>query len=101
MSDICYNYSFVARYLFVEKGTNGGCDHLYSMYECRRELGKMHNYKQAAELALMCAYNARSSTDREVTAELWRMAKEYQAEAAKLDGTEHVNLGEPPRSLGD
>jgi hypothetical protein len=61
----------------------------------------MHNNKQAAELAVMCAYNARSSTSRHVAAELWRMAEEYQAEAAKLDGTERVDIGEPPRSLRD
>jgi hypothetical protein len=28
------------------------------MYEVRREVQKMENYKQAAELAIMCAYNA-------------------------------------------
>ena len=61
----------------------------------------MHNQKQAAELAISCAYNARSSTSRDVAAELWRMAKEYQAEAAKLDDTQGVDIGEPPRSLRD
>jgi hypothetical protein len=61
----------------------------------------MHNHKKAAELAVMCAHNARSSTSRDVADELWRMAKEYQAEAAKLDGTERVDIGEQPSSLRD
>jgi hypothetical protein len=70
------------------------------MYEVRREVQKMENYKQAAELAIMCAYNARSSMSRPVAAELWRMAKEYQEKAARLD-CKQIDIGEPPRSLRD
>jgi hypothetical protein len=61
----------------------------------------MENYKQAAELAIMCAYNARSSMSRPVAAELWRMAKEYQAKAAKFNCKRRVDIGEPPQSLRD
>jgi hypothetical protein len=60
----------------------------------------MENYKQAVELAIMCASNARSSMSRPVAAGLWRMAKEYQEKAARLD-CKHIDIGEPPRSLRD
>jgi hypothetical protein len=33
----------------------------------------------------MCAKNARLSTEKGVARELWKMAQEYQAEAAELD----------------
>ncbi len=36
------------------------------------------------ELAKMCARNAHSTTSKDVADELWQMAKEYQAKAAKL-----------------
>jgi hypothetical protein len=59
----------------------------------------VHSHRQAAELALMCAYNARGAATHPVAAELWQMAKEYQAEAARLDRNQPVELGEPPRLL--
>lgn len=59
----------------------------------------MHTYREAAELAIMCAYNARSAATRPVAAELWQMAKEYRAEAARLDRSRSVELGDPPRLL--
>jgi len=39
-------------------------------------------YEDLVELARMCARNARITTSRDVADELWRMAKEYQAQAA-------------------
>jgi hypothetical protein len=45
----------------------------------------MRTYEELLELASLCARNARISSDREVARELWKMAQEYQAEAAKRD----------------
>jgi hypothetical protein len=42
------------------------------------------NYDGLVELASLCARNSRIATSRDVADELWRMAKEYQAQAAKL-----------------
>ena len=42
----------------------------------------MHPYSEALELAIMSARNARISTDKRVAQDLWKMAQEYQAEAA-------------------
>jgi hypothetical protein len=44
----------------------------------------MQTYKELKELAVMCAYNARTSTSTPVAIELWNMAKEYQRRAAQL-----------------
>jgi hypothetical protein len=41
----------------------------------------MQTYKELKELAVMCAYNARTSTSTPVAIELWNMAKEYQRRA--------------------
>ena len=57
----------------------------------------MHTYREAAELAIMCAYNARSAATQPVAAELWQMAKEYRAEAAKLDSSKSHKVAEPLR----
>jgi hypothetical protein len=43
-------------------------------------------YEDLVELARMCARNARITTSRDVADELWRMAKEYQAQAAEMGG---------------
>ena len=44
----------------------------------------MQTYKELKELAVMCAYNARTSTSTPVAVELWNMAEEYQRKAAHL-----------------
>jgi hypothetical protein len=44
----------------------------------------MLNYDDLVELARLCARNSRIATSRDVADELWRMAKEYQEQAAKL-----------------
>lgn len=56
----------------------------------------MRTYEQAVELANICARQARLTINRRVAEELWRMAKEYQADAAKLDEGKHPDIGEPP-----
>ncbi len=56
----------------------------------------MLNYDELVELARLCAHNARIATSREVADELWRMAKEYQAQAAKLDGSTVPEIGDDP-----
>ena len=57
----------------------------------------MHTYSEAFELATMCARNARLSTDKQVAQELWKMAQEYRAKAAKLGRM--PDLGNPPQGL--
>jgi hypothetical protein len=60
---------------------------------------EMHTYGEAVELARMCARNARISSDKRVARELWKMAQEYQAEAAALDDGRLPDLGSPPTGL--
>jgi hypothetical protein len=57
----------------------------------------MQSYEQLVELAKLCANQSRVSFSKETAAELWRMAKEYQAEAAKLNGDKSPEIGKPPR----
>jgi hypothetical protein len=59
----------------------------------------MRTYSEACELAIMCARNSHGSTDKRVARELWKMAQEYQTEAAKLGSA--PDLGNPPRGLED
>lgn len=59
----------------------------------------MPSYHDTIELKTICARNAHLATTKEVAAELWNMAKEYQAKAAKLDGGKLPELGKPPRTL--
>ena len=54
----------------------------------------MLTYDELAELAVMCAYNARIATSAAVAMELWSMAEEYQRKAAEFGRT--PQLGEPP-----
>jgi hypothetical protein len=58
----------------------------------------MRNRDDAAELARICATNARAANSEPVATELWRMAREYQAEAAKLDIGNVLDIGEPTRA---
>ena len=54
-------------------------------------------YDDLAELARICARNARKATgSKVVSAELWRMATEYQARAAKVDNNKTLDIGPPP-----
>jgi hypothetical protein len=56
----------------------------------------MRTYSEALELAIMCARNARLTSNRQVARELWKMAQEYQAEVAKLDNGRMPDLGDTP-----
>jgi hypothetical protein len=49
----------------------------------------------------MSARNARSASTEQVARELWKMAQEYQAEAAKLGKGRVPDLGSPPYRLKD
>ena len=57
----------------------------------------MLTYDELVDLARLCARNARIATSREVADELWRMAKEYQSQAAKIDGSAVPEIGDAPR----
>ena len=61
----------------------------------------MRTYSEALELALMSARNARLSSTKQAARELWKMAQEYLAEAAKLGDGKLPDLGEPPRGIED
>ena len=54
--------------------------------------------RRVVELAQLCARNADAATSDDVIQALWRMAKEYRAQAALL-GAE-PNIGEPPSRMG-
>ena len=58
----------------------------------------MHTYSEVLELAIMSARNARLASTKQVAQELWKIAQEYQAEAAKLG--EMPDIGEPPQAVG-
>jgi hypothetical protein len=61
----------------------------------------MLNYDDLVELARMCARNAHGTTSKDVADELWQMAKEYQAQAAKLGTLPEIGdapaVWKPPR----
>ena len=59
----------------------------------------MRTYSEALELAIMCARNARLTSNRQVARELWKMAQEYRAEVAKLGDGRVPDLGYPPQGL--
>jgi hypothetical protein len=54
------------------------------------------DYDNCAALARLCANNARLAQTKEVAAELWKMARQYQVKAAKLDGGKAPDIGNPP-----
>jgi|HubBroStandDraft_6_1064221.scaffolds.fasta_scaffold8525557_1 hypothetical protein len=56
----------------------------------------MQTYEELAELARICARNARITTNKQVAAELWKMAGEYAHKAAKLDSGTLPDIGKPP-----
>ena len=59
----------------------------------------MHTYSDVLELAIVSARNARLASTKQVAQELWKIAQEYQAEAAKLG--EMPDIGDPPQGLED
>jgi hypothetical protein len=52
-------------------------------------------YDELVELAGLGSHNSRTTTSREVAIELWRMAREYQGQAAKLGVFPEIG-DEPP-----
>jgi hypothetical protein len=56
----------------------------------------MRTYSEALELALTSARNARLTSDKRTAREFWKMAQEYQAEAAELGDSGPPDLGDPP-----
>ena len=56
----------------------------------------MPTHADLVDLAQMCAFNAREARDPDVVAELWKMALEYQAMAAKVDNGRKPDIGLPP-----
>ena len=61
----------------------------------------MHTYSEALKLALMSARNARFTSNKQTARELWKIAQEYQAEAAKFDNGRMPDLGDPPQGIED
>ena len=56
----------------------------------------MRKYKELVDLAISCADSSRLMTSPEVASQLWRMAMDYQEEAAKLNDGKLPNIGDPP-----
>ena len=54
----------------------------------------MLTYIELVDLTQLCARNAWTTTSSEVADELWRMAKEYQAQAAELG--DFPEIGDEP-----
>jgi hypothetical protein len=55
-------------------------------------------YDDIVELANICARNARPQlTSKQVAAELWKLATEYQTRAARLSGGKLPDIGPPPQ----
>ena len=57
----------------------------------------MHTYSEVLELAMMSARNARLASTKQAARELWKIAQEYQAEAARLG--EMPDIGNPPQGV--
>lgn len=60
------------------------------------QLAETATHAELAEMAQMCAANARAIRDKRAIAELWKMALEYQEEAARLNGGRKPHIGPPP-----
>jgi hypothetical protein len=59
----------------------------------------MRTYDELVELATICMRQSRVTTSQRVAVELWRMAREYQKEAARLDGGRLPDIGDPPSAV--
>jgi len=59
----------------------------------------METASDLAELAKICAAQARLTTSREVARSLWKLAADYQERAAKVDSGELPDIGDPPAVL--
>ena len=63
-----------------------------------RVSGMRTNY-DVFELAVMSARCARGASNKQTARELWKIAQEYQAEAAKVDSDRVPDIGDPPQGL--
>ena len=59
----------------------------------------MRTYTEAVELAVMSARCARGASNKRTARELWKIAQEYQAEAAKIDSDRVPDIGDPPQGV--
>jgi hypothetical protein len=59
----------------------------------------MRSYSDAIKLAEMSARCARLASNKQTARELWKIAQEYQAKAAKLNGGTPPDIGDPPQGL--
>lgn len=50
-------------------------------------------HAELVELAKLCGFNARAAAEERAALELWKMAKEYQEKAAKLDSGKLPDIG--------
>jgi hypothetical protein len=53
-------------------------------------------HRELVELTVTCAQRSRITMARDVSEELWEMAKSYQRRAAALDEGKLPNIGDPP-----
>ena len=58
-------------------------------------------YDDCLAMAQLCAKNARSAQTKEVAEQLWKMAREHQAKAARLDRGNPPDIGNPPQGIAD
>jgi len=61
----------------------------------------MRTYEEAANLARFCANQARLATVQTLADEMWRLALEYQQEAAKLDNENPPRIGARPAKFSN
>jgi hypothetical protein len=59
----------------------------------------MRTYYDVFKLAVMSVRGARSASSQQVARELWKIAQEYQAEAAQLDSDRVPDIGDPPQGV--
>lgn len=55
-----------------------------------------NTHRELVELTVTCAQQSRITMARDVSEELWEMAKSYQRRAAALDEGKLPNIGDPP-----
>jgi hypothetical protein len=56
-------------------------------------------YSETLKLAEMSARSAHCASNKKVARELWKIAQEYQFEAAKLNGGTLPDIGDPPEGI--
>jgi hypothetical protein len=59
----------------------------------------MQTFEDFAELARVCAAQARLTNSRDVAQALWKMANGYQERAAQRDSGQLPDIGAPPALL--